>query len=392
MQFEIVKKDAASSARVGICHTNHGSFQTPAFIPVGTQATVKGLTPEELREIGIEIILANTYHLYLRPGHERIAHLGGLHKFMHWEYPLLTDSGGFQIFSLNSLVRVSEEGVQFQSHLDGSTHLLTPEKAVAIQKSLGADIIMCLDECLPPSATYAETQRSLRRTLNWARRCQETPRAEHQALFGIVQGGMYVGLRQAAVAELCQMGFDGYALGGLSVGESKEVMFQIVAETAPLLPIDQPRYLMGVGMPEDILFAVKQGIDMFDCVLPTRNARNGMLFTKRGRLIIKNARFADDPSPIEVGCACYTCRYYSRAYLRHLYLAEEILAARLLTIHNLFFYANLMREIRQAILAGDLLNFKEKFGYSWENIEKSEEFYRPSSLEKEDRSLRLSNI
>ncbi len=392
MQFEIVKKDVSSSARVGICHTNHGSFQTPAFIPVGTQATVKGLTPEELREIGIEIILANTYHLYLRPGHERIAHFGGLHKFMHWHYPLLTDSGGFQIFSLNSLVRVSEEGVQFQSHLNGSTHLLTPEKAVAIQKSLGADIIMCLDECLPPSATYAEAQRSLRRTLNWAQRCQETPRAEHQALFGIVQGGMYLTLRQEAVAELCQMGFDGYALGGLSVGESKEVMFQIVAETAPLLPIDQPRYLMGVGMPEDILFAVKQGIDMFDCVLPTRNARNGTLFTKRGRLIIKNTCFADDPSPIEVGCACYTCRYYSRAYLRHLYLAEEILAARLLTIHNLFFYANLMREIRQAILAGDLLNFKEKFGYSWENMEKAEEFYRPSSLKKEDRSLRLSNI
>ncbi len=392
MQFEILKKDAATPARVGICHTAHGSFQTPAFIPVGTQATVKGLTSEELRDMGVEIILANTYHLYLRPGHERIAHLGGLHKFMHWHYPLLTDSGGFQIFSLNSLVRVSDEGVQFQSHLDGSTHFLTPEKAVAIQKSLGADIIMCLDECLPYPATRAEAKSSLRRTLNWAKRCQDSPRAAHQALFGIVQGGMYPDLRQEGVTGLRQIGFEGYALGGLSVGEDKEIMYQIIAETAPLLPVNQPRYLMGVGMPEDILFAVTQGIDMFDCVLPTRNARNGMLFTKHGRLIIKNARFADDSLPIELGCACYTCRYYSRAYLRHLYLAEEILAARLLTIHNLFFYTNFMKEIRQAILAGELANFKEKFGYAWGNMEKLEELYPHSSLEGEDRSRRLSTI
>lgn len=392
MQFEILNKDSASAARLGLWHTTHGSFQTPAFIPVGTQATIKGLTSEELRDIGVEIILANTYHLYLRPGHEKIAHLGGLHKFMHWDYPLLTDSGGFQIFSLNSLVRVTEEGVQFQSHLDGSTHLLTPEKAMAIQKSLGADIIMCLDECLPHPATYPEAKRSLRRTLNWAKRCQESPRGAHQALFGIVQGGMYLDLRQEGLSALQQIGFDGYALGGLSVGESKEVMFKIVAGTAPLLPIDQPRYLMGVGMPEDILFAVKHGIDMFDCVLPTRNARNGMLFTKNGRLIIKNARFADDSSPIEPGCACYTCRYYSRAYLRHLYLAEEILAARLLTIHNLFFYTNFMKDIRQAILSGELLNFKEKFCYSWENMEKLEELYPNSSWAREDRYGRLSNI
>lgn len=392
MQFEILKKDPSTLARTGLCYTAHGRFQTPAFIPVGTQATVKGLTSEELRDIGVEIILANTYHLYLRPGHERIAQLGGLHKFMHWEYPLLTDSGGFQIFSLNSLVRVTDEGVQFQSHLDGSTHLLTPEKAMAIQKSLGADIIMCLDECLPHPATYPEAKCSLRRTLKWAKRCQESPRGAHQALFGIVQGGMYLDLRQEGLSALQQIGFDGYALGGLSVGESKEVMFQIVAETAPLLPIGQPRYLMGVGMPEDILFAVKQGIDMFDCVLPTRNARNGMLFTKNGRLIIKNARFADDSSPIEPGCACYTCRYYSRAYLRHLYLAEEILAARLLTIHNLFFYTNFMKDIRQAILSGELLNFKEKFGYSWENMEKLEEVYPNSSWARVDRYGRLSNI
>lgn len=392
MQFEILKKDSATSGRLGFCHTAHGCFHTPVFIPVGTQATVKGLTPEELQEIGVEIILANTYHLYLRPGHEKIAQLGGLHKFMHWDHPLLTDSGGFQIFSLNSLVRVSEEGVQFQSHLDGSTHLLTPEKAVAIQKSLGADIIMCLDECLPHPATYTEAKRSLKRTLNWAKRCQDSPREAHQALFGIVQGGMYLDLRQEGVTALRQIGFDGYALGGLSVGESKELMFQIVAETAPLLPIDQPRYLMGVGMPEDILFAVKQGIDMFDCVLPTRNARNGMLFTKNGRLVIKNARFADDSLPIEVGCACYTCRHYSRAYLRHLYLAEEILAARLLTIHNLFFYTNFMKDIRKAILSGELANFKEKFGYSWENVEKQEELYLTPSWEGEDRPRRLSTI
>lgn len=385
MHFQILHKDSASGARVGIFHTEHGHFQTPAFIPVGTQATVKGLTPEELRDMGVDIILANTYHLYLRPGHERIKNLGGLHKFMHWDYPLLTDSGGFQIFSLNSLREVSDAGVQFQSHLDGSYHLLTPEKAMAIQHYLGADIIMCLDECIPYHASYEEAKRAWQRTLNWAERCQKSPRAPHQALFGIVQGGMFLDLRQQGATQLMEMGFDGYALGGLSVGESKELMYQVVAATAPLLPADQPRYLMGVGRPEDILFAVQQGIDMFDCVLPTRNARNGMLFTKKGRLIIKNARYADDSSPIESECSCYTCRHYSRAYLRHLFLAEEILAPRLLTIHNLHFYANFMREIRQAIISGELHKFKEKFNYFGEDMNNSEEEF-PIICQKKERA------
>jgi len=334
---------------LGRCHTAHGVFHTPAFIPVGTQGTVKALTPEDLREMGAEIILSNTYHLYLRPGHERIRRLGGLHRFMHWDYPLLTDSGGFQVFSLNSLVKISVEGVQFQSHLDGSRHQITPEKAVEIQEALGADIIMCLDECTPYPAGHEEAERSMELTLNWSQRCRDSRRREDQALFGIVQGGMYPDLRKRCVEALGGMGFDGYAIGGLSVGESKERMLEVVSQTAPLLPLDQPRYLMGVGTPLDMARAVLQGVDMFDCVLPTRNARNGMLFTKGGRLVIKNARYADDDSPVEPGCSCYTCRNYSRAYLRHLYQAEEILAMRLNTVHNLHFYLNFMGEVRRAI-------------------------------------------
>ena len=349
MQFEILKSDKNSSARLGKCHTAHGVFHTPAFMAVGTQGTVKALTPEDLREMGAEIILSNTYHLYLRPGHERIRRLGGLHRFMHWDYPLLTDSGGFQVFSLNSLVKISEEGVQFQSHLDGSRHEITPEKTVEIQEALGADIIMCLDDCTPYPASHEEAERSLEFTLNWSQRCKGSHHRGDQALFGIVQGGMYPDLRNRSVEALREMGFDGYAIGGLSVGESKEKMVEVVSQTVPLLPPDQPRYLMGVGTPFDIVQAVQQGVDMFDCVLPTRNARNGMLFTRAGRLVIKNARYADDEGPIDPGCFCYTCRNYSRAYLRHLYLAEEILAMRLNTIHNLRFYLTFMGEIRQAM-------------------------------------------
>jgi queuine tRNA-ribosyltransferase len=334
---------------LGRCHTAHGVFHTPAFIPVGTQGTVKALTPEDLREMGTEIILSNTYHLYLRPGHQRIQRLGGLHRFMHWDYPLLTDSGGFQVFSLNSLIKISEEGVQFQSHLDGSRHEITPEKAMEIQEALGADIILCLDECTPYPAGHGEAERSMQLTLNWSRRCRDSRRREDQALFGIVQGGMFPDLRRRCVEALRGMGFDGYAIGGLSVGESREKMLEMVSETAPLLPLGQPRYLMGVGTPLDIARAVLQGVDMFDCVLPTRNARNGMLFTRGGRLVIKNARYAEDDSPVQPGCSCYTCRHYSRAYLRHLYLAEEILAMRLNTLHNLHFYLNFMGEIRRAI-------------------------------------------
>jgi queuine tRNA-ribosyltransferase len=361
MQFEVLKKDNTSRARLGRCHTAHGVFHTPAFIPVGTQATVKAMTPEELRDLGAEIILSNTYHLYLRPGHERIRRLGGLHRFMHWEHPLLTDSGGFQVFSLNSLVKVSEEGVEFQSHLDGSRHFITPEKAIAIQESLGADIIMCLDECTPYPASHEEAECSLQRTLKWSRRCRESHQASHQALFGIVQGGMYSDLRRKGVEVLVGIGFDGYALGGLSVGENKESMARVIGETAPLLPENLPRYVMGLGMPGDMIEAVREGVDMFDCVLPTRNARNGMLFTRSGKMAIKNAKYAEDPSPIEPGCPCYTCRNYSRAYLRHLYFAEEILAFRLNTIHNLHFYLTFMREMRQAIAEDRLDGFIQDF-------------------------------
>jgi len=361
MQFEVLKKDNTSGARLGRCHTAHGVFHTPAFIPVGTQATVKAMTPEELRDLGAEIILSNTYHLYLRPGHERIRRLGGLHRFMHWEHPLLTDSGGFQVFSLNSLVKVSEEGVEFQSHLDGSRHFITPEKAIAIQEALGADIIMCLDECTPYPASHEEAECSLQRTLKWSRRCRESHQASHQALFGIVQGGMYSDLRRKGVEVLVEIGFDGYALGGLSVGENQEIMVRVIAETAPLLPENLPRYVMGLGMPGDMIKAVREGVDMFDCVLPTRNARNGMLFTRSGKMAIKNAKYAEDPSPIEPGCPCYTCRNYSRAYLRHLYFAEEILAFRLNTIHNLHFYLTFMREMRQAIAEDRLDGFIQDF-------------------------------
>ena len=371
MQFEILKTDQNSRARLGRCQTSHGVFHTPAFMPVGTQATVKALTPEDLRELGAEIILSNTYHLYLRPGHERIQRLGGIHRFMHWDHPLLTDSGGFQVFSLNSLVKLSEEGVQFQSHIDGSRHGITPEKAVEIQEALGADIIMCLDECTPYPASHQEAERSLELTLNWSRRCRDFHRRRDQALFGIVQGGMYPDLRKRSVEALGEMGFEGYAIGGLSVGESKEMMFEVVSHTAPLLPSDQPRYLMGVGTPFDIARAVLRGVDMFDCVLPTRNARNGTLFTRAGRLVIKNARHADEESPIEPGCTCYTCRNFSRAYLRHLYLAEEILAMRLNTIHNLHFYLAFMREIRQAIDEERLKEWAESC-YSLGNGEEDE--------------------
>jgi queuine tRNA-ribosyltransferase len=365
MQFEILKKDDKSRARLGRCRTAHGVFHTPAFIPVGTQATVKTMTPEELRDMGAEIILSNTYHLYLRPGHERIRRLGGLHRFMHWEHPLLTDSGGFQIFSLKALAKVSEEGVEFHSHLDGSRHFITPEKAIAIQEALGADIIMCLDECTPYPASHEEAERSLQRTLSWSRRCREVHRSFDPALFGIVQGGMYSDLRQKAVEVLTEIGFDGYALGGLSVGEDKETMVRVIGETAPLLPENLPRYVMGVGMPGDMLEAVREGVDMFDCVLPTRNARNGMLFTRSGRMTIKNAKYAEDPSPIEPGCPCYTCRNYSRAYLRHLYFAEEILSFRLNTIHNLHFYLAFMQEMRVAIAEDRLDEFRQDFNSRW---------------------------
>jgi queuine tRNA-ribosyltransferase len=356
-RFEIIKKDSFSQARLGRLETDHGAFNTPGFLPVGTQGTVKSLTPEELVEIGVEAILGNTYHLYLRPGYETIGRLGGLHNFIHWERPILTDSGGFQIFSLESLRKVSEEGVTFQSHLDGSSHFFTPEKVMEIQRVLGSDIAMVLDECVPYPSPYEYVKASMERTNRWAKRCLQVRQENDPALFAIVQGGMHRDLREKSAQTLVEMGFQGYAMGGLSVGEPKSMMLDVLEWTTSLLPEKTPRYLMGVGTPEDIIDAVMLGVDFFDCVLPTRNARNGTLFTSSGKLSIKQAQYAEDRRPVDETCACYTCRHYSRAYLRHLYLSKEILSSRLNTIHNLFYYINLLVKIREAIHEGRLLDF-----------------------------------
>ena len=356
-RFEILAKDPLSRARAGRVETNHGSFLTPAFLPVGTLGTVKSLTPEELTEVGAQVILANTYHLYLRPGHEVIQRLGGLHTFIHWGRPILTDSGGYQIFSLRALRKISEEGVTFKSHLDGSLHTLTPEKIMDIQRRLGSDIAMVLDECIPYPSTYGYAKESIGLTTRWAKRCLEDRRENDPALFAIVQGGVYQDLREESAKDLVPLNFDGYAIGGLSVGEPKDAMRDVLESTAPLLPEQAPRYLMGVGTPQDILEAVRLGIDLFDCVLPTRNARNGTLFTSSGKLSIKQAQHAEDARPVDEQCGCYTCRHYSRAYLRHLYLAKEILSSRLNTIHNLYYYMEFVAKIRKAVLEGRFLGF-----------------------------------
>jgi queuine tRNA-ribosyltransferase len=356
-RFEILKKDVFSKARLGRIETDHGCFSTPAFLPVGTQGTIKSLTPEELMEVGVEVILGNTYHLYLRPGYETIGRLGGLHTFIHWERPILTDSGGYQIFSLAKLRKISEDGVTFQSHIDGSLHFLTPEKVAEIQRTLGSDIAMVLDECIPYPSPYEYTKTSTSLTIQWARRSLEQKQETDPALFAIVQGGMYQDLREENAQALVKMDFQGYAIGGLSVGEPKSLMLNVLEWTTPVLPENTPRYLMGVGMPEDILEAVMLGIDLFDCVLPTRNARNGMLFTSTGKISIKQAQYAEDERPVDETCACYTCRHYSRAYLRHLYLANEILSSRLNTIHNLYYYMNFIKTIQGAIREGRLLDF-----------------------------------
>ena len=355
--FEIIKKDRSSRARLGRVETDHGSFTTPAFLPVGTQGSVKSLTPEELVEIGVEAILGNTYHLYLRPGHEIIGRLGGLHTFIHWERPILTDSGGFQIYSLGSLRKISEDGVTFQSHLDGSSHFLTPEKVMEIQTALGSDIAMVLDECVPYPSPFEYVKAAMERTSHWAKRSLEVRRENDPALFAIVQGGLHRDLREESAQTLVEIGFQGYAIGGLSVGEPKPAMLDVLAWTTPLLPENAPRYLMGVGTPEDILDAVMLGVDFFDCVLPTRNARNGTLFTSLGKMSIKQAQYAEDGRSVDETCACYTCRHYSRAYLRHLYLSKEILSSRLNTIHNLYYYINLLVKIREAIQEDRLLDF-----------------------------------
>ncbi|MBS3920878.1 MAG: tRNA guanosine(34) transglycosylase Tgt [Deltaproteobacteria bacterium] len=356
-QFEILKKDGSSKARRGRIITGHGVVTTPAFFPVGTQGTVKSLTPEELVEVGVEGILGNTYHLYLKPGHETIGRLGGLHRFIHWERPILTDSGGYQIFSLAKLRKISEDGVTFQSHIDGAEHFLTPEKVMEIQRTLGSDIAMVLDECVPYPSPYEYVKASTGITTRWAEKCLNVRKSDDPALFGIVQGGMYRDLREESARDLTQLDFQGYAIGGLSVGEPKSIMQDVLEWTTPFLPENKVRYLMGVGTPEDILNATLQGIDLFDCVLPTRNARNGTLFTSRGKISIKQAQYAEDPRPIDEPCRCYTCLNYSRAYLRHLYLANEILSSRLNTIHNIYYYMKLMKEIRAAIEEGRLAEF-----------------------------------
>jgi len=363
-RFEVTVQSSGSAARAGLLQTAHGSIETPVFMPVGTLGTVKSLTPEELSEAGAKLIVGNTYHLYLRPGCEVIDRFAGLHRFMNWNGSILTDSGGFQVFSLAKLSRLTEDGVTFQSHIDGSAHLLTPEKSIEIQLALGSDISMPLDQCIRFPADREIALAALERTTRWARRCREY-RDRHPgagpALFGIVQGGMFGDLRTRSVAELAEIGFDGYAVGGLSVGEPKEVMLEIAALTLPQLPSDQVKYVMGVGTPLDLVELVDLGADMFDCVLPTRNARNGQLFTASGTLNISNACHRLDTGPIESGCACYTCRHYSRAYLRHLFLAKELLAYRLNTIHNIYFYLNLMKRMRAAIRAGEFEKFKQRF-------------------------------
>lgn len=358
--FTLIKEDSRTGARAGVIHTPHGDIPTPMFAPVGTQATVKTMTPHELKELGAKIILSNTYHLYLRPGPDIIEKLGGLHHFMCWDGPILTDSGGFQIYSLQDLRTFREDGVVFRSHIDGSQHFFSPEKAVQIQEQLGADIIMCLDECAPPM-DYEYNRQALERTHRWAVRCKEAHTRPDQALFGIVQGGVFPDLRVHSAEFMVSLDFPGYAIGGLSVGEPKEDMHAILELLNGLLPRHKPRYLMGVGSPEDFFECVARGVDLFDCVLPTRLARNAALLTHDGRLNIRNAPYADDPRPIEEGCECYTCRHFSRAYLRHLFKAGEILGLRLATIHNLHFALNLMRRIRQSILDGTFADFKEQF-------------------------------
>ncbi|HWC01900.1 MAG TPA: tRNA guanosine(34) transglycosylase Tgt [Methylomirabilota bacterium] len=352
--FELLARDG--DARRGRLQTLHGTVDTPAFMPVGTLGAVKSLTPADLREIGTEIVLANTYHLFLRPGHALIREMGGLHRFMAWDGPILTDSGGFQVWSLAALRTIREEGVRFRSHLDGGTeHLLTPELVVEVQQALGVDILLPLDECLPHPAARDAAETSLRRTVRWARRAHAahvTGRRPGQACFGIVQGGMYADLRQAAVADTCELGFDGHALGGFAVGEPRGLMRELVARTATALPADRPRYLMGVGRPGDLVDAVAVGVDMFDCVLPTRHARTGQVFTSEGLLVIRHAAHSRAAGPLDPSCPCYTCRHFSRAYLRHLFLARELTVYRLLTLHNLTYYLRLMAELRAAIGAG----------------------------------------
>lgn len=361
-KYELLHEEKDTGARLGRITTDHGVIETPIFMPVGTQGTVKSLNNQDLKDLGAQIILGNTYHLYLRPGQEIMEKAGGLHSFMDWDRPILTDSGGFQVFSLSDLRKISEEGVEFASHIDGSRHFMTPEKAIAMQNTIGADIIMCFDECAPADADYEYTKKSMELTTRWARRCKEAhARPDSQALFGIVQGGMYADLRAESVRGLTEIDFPGYSIGGLSVGESKDTMYRMLEATVPLLPKEKPHYLMGVGSVDALFEGVVRGIDMFDCVLQTRIARNGTAMTSQGKVVVRNATYAEDFTPLDPECDCFVCRNHSRAYLRHLIKCNEILGARLLTYHNLYFTLRMMEKIREAIRCDSLLALKEQF-------------------------------
>jgi queuine tRNA-ribosyltransferase len=381
VRFELFKTDGA--ARAGLLTTPHGAVETPAFMPVATQGTVKSLSPADLRAAGAQIVLANTYHLFLRPGHELVREMGGLHRFMAWDGPILTDSGGFQVFSLSKLRRLGEEGVEFRSHIDGSLRLLTPENSVEIQHALGVDILHPLDECLPHAVSFTDTERSLALTLRWLGRAVAAHAAagNGRALFGIVQGGGYEMLRRRAAEATCAYDLPGYAIGGLAVGETKSLLYDIAELVAGLLPAGRPRYLMGVGKPPDLVEAVARGVDLFDCVLPTRNARNGQAFTADGPLTITHARFTRDAAPLDAECGCEACRRFSRAYLRHLFLARELLAYRLLSLHNLTFYLGLMAAMRRAVADGAFAPFRSRFldRYGVESVRGSD----PTSTETE---------
>ena len=373
--YELLHKDKNSGARRGVIHTPHGDIQTPVFMPVGTQATVKSMTPEELKDIGAQII-SNTYHLYLRPGENIVKEAGGLHNFMNWDRPILTDCGGFQVFSLSELRTISEDGVEFRSHLDGSKHLFTPEKVMQIEEDLGADIIMSFDECCPYPSTYEYTKNSMERTTRWAVRCKKAHKnTEKQGLFGIIQGGFYKDLRKQSAEDLIKLDFPGYAIGGISVGEPKEEFLDILRYTTPLMPENKPRYLMGVGTPDYLIEAALSGIDMCDCVLPTRIARNGTAMTWNGKVVIRNATYERDFTPLDPECDCYACKNYTRAYIRHLVKTKEILGTRLLSIHNLYFLTKLMERVRIEIENDNLLEFRDefykKYGYTKEenNVE-----------------------
>lgn len=360
--YELLHEDKNSGARRGVVHTPHGDIQTPVFMPVGTQATVKSMTPEEVKGLGAQIILSNTYHLYLRPGEKIVKEAGGLHKFMNWDKPILTDCGGFQVFSLSELRTISEEGVEFRSHLDGSKHMFTPEKVMQIEEDLGADIIMSFDECCPYPSTYEYTKNSMERTTRWAVRCKEAHKnVEQQGLFSIIQGGFFKDLRKQSAEDLIKLDFPGYAIGGISVGEPKDEFLDILRYTTPLMPQNKPRYLMGVGTPDYLIEAALAGIDMCDCVLPTRIARNGTAMTWNGKVVIRNATYEKDFTPLDPECDCYTCKNYTRAYIRHLVKTKEILGTRLLSTHNLYFLTKLMERVRIEIENDNLLNFREEF-------------------------------